>query len=119
MKATRIRHYVSKKGNATFVYVVNGKDEELEAYKGAQGIHYREFEDEDNANNPLNGKALFFTTRALAESIELEITSNQNVVVKEDTEDVAQKVLAEEELIMQKIAELKALDRYNRSKVGK
>ena len=119
MKATRIRHYVSKKGNATFVYVVNGKDTEIEAYKDAQGINFREFEDDNNPNNPLNGKPLYFTTRALSTEIELEITSNNNVVVKENTDDVAARVLAEEELIAQEIAKMKALERYNRTKVTK
>lgn len=119
MKATRIRHYVSKKGNATFVYVVNGKTDELEAYKDAQSVNYREFEDEKDSSNPLNGKPLYFTTRALPQEIELEITSNGNVVFKESTDDVAAKVLEEERLIAQKIADMKAMDRYNRSKVTK
>lgn len=119
MKANRVRHYVSKKGNATFVYVVSGKDEELESYKDAQGMNFREFEDESNPNNPLNGKPLYFTTRALGPEIELEITSNGNVVVKENTDDVAAKVLAEEELIAHEIAKMKAVDRYQRSKVTK
>lgn len=119
MKATRLRHYVSKKGNTTFVYVVNGKDSEVEAYRDAQGMNLREFADENDANHPLNGKPLFFTTRALPSEVELEITTNGNVVVKEDTDEVAAKVLNEEQLIAAKVAELKALDRYNRSKVSK
>jgi len=119
MKATRVRHYVSKKGNATFVYVVNGKTDELEAYKDAQGVNYREFEDENDSSNPINGKPLYFTTRALPQEIELEITSNGNVVFKEATEDVAAKVLEEERLIAEKVAEMKAIDRYNRSKVSR
>jgi hypothetical protein len=119
LKATRLRHYVSKKGNATFVYIVNGSEEQLENYKTAQGIHYREYENEENEKDPLNGKPIFFTTRALPAEIELEITSNNNVIVSENTDDVAAKVLQEEDLIMQKIAEMKAMDRYNRSKVSK
>jgi len=118
LKATRLRHYVSKKGNATFVYLVNGSDEQLEAYKDAQGINFREYESE-NASDPLNGKPLYFTTRALPSEIELEITSNGNVVVFENTDDVAAKVLAEEEMIAMEIAKMKAMDRYNRSKVTK
>jgi hypothetical protein len=119
MKANRIRHYVSKKGNVTFVYVVNGKDNEIESYRDAQGANYREFEDESNPSNPLNGKPLWFTTRALAPEVELEITTNGNVVLKESTEEVAAKVLDEEQLIAARIAELKAQDRFNRSKVSK
>jgi len=119
LKATRLRHYVSKKGNTTFVYLVNGSDSQLEAYRDAQGANFREFQDEQNPDNPLNGKPVYFTTRALQQEIELEITSNGNVVVAEDTDDVAAKVLEEEQLIMAKIAELKALDRFNRSRVTK
>lgn len=119
LKATRLRHYVSKKGNATFVYIVNGSEEQLENYKTAQSVHYREYENEENEKDPLNGKPIFFTTRALPAEIELEITSNNNVIVSENTDDVAAKVLQEEDLIMQKIAEMKAMDRYNRSKVSK
>jgi len=119
MKATRVRHYVSKKGNTTFVYVVNGKDQEMESYRDAQGMNFREFQDDENPDNPLNGKPLYFTTRALPQEIQLEVTTNGNVVVKEDTDEVAAKVLMEEEMIANKIAELKAIDRYNRSRVSK
>lgn len=119
LKAARMRHYVSKKGNTTFVYIVNGTDAQLQEYRDAQGMNLREFSDENDANNPLNGKPLFFSTRALPNEIELEITTNGNVVVYENTDDVAARVLQEEELIMAKIAELKAMDRYNRSRVSK
>jgi len=119
IKATRLRHYVSKKGNATFVYIVNGSQEQLDAFKDAQGVNYREYENEKDSTDALNGKPIWFTTRALPAEIELEITSNGNVVYSESTDDVAAKVLEEEQLIMQKIAEMKALDRYNRSKVAK
>ena len=119
LKATRLRHYVSKKGNTTFVYLVNGSDELIEQFKDAQGINFREFEDDNNPSNPLNGKPIYFTTRALPAEIELEITSNNNVVVSENTDDVAARVMEEEQLIMQEIAKMKAVDRYNRSKVTK
>lgn len=119
LKATRVRHYVSKKGNITFVYVINSDEKSIEAYKDAVGANYREFEDDSNPSHPLNGKPLWFSTRALPADIELEITSNGNVVFAESTEDAAAKVLEEEQRIADELARLKAMDRFNRSKVAK
>lgn len=119
LRATRERHYRSEKSTVTFVYVVNGSDEMLEAYKAAQGKYYREFSDENDDQNPKNGKPLYFTTRALPNDIELEITSNNKVVVSEDTEAVAYKVSQQEDLMEQHLAKLKAEAAFNRMRVGK
>ena len=118
LKATRFGHYVSKKGNTTFKYVVNGDESQLDAYKEAQGVHFREYLNEEDEKDPLNGMAMFFTTRALPKDIELDITSNGNVIVFEDSEDAASKVLEEELMIAQELAKLKANERFNRNKVS-
>ena len=119
IKATRFGNYVSKKGNTTFKYVVNGEDTHLEAYKEAQGVHYREYLNEEDDKDPLNGMPIFFTTRALPKDIELDITTNGNVIVFESDDDVASRVLEEEQLIASELAKLKAQERFNRNKVAK
>ena len=118
LKATRFGYYVSKKGNTTFKYVVNGSEEQLDAYKEAQGVHFREYLNKEDEKDTLNGMAMFFTTRALPKDIELDITTNGNVVVFESDDDAATKVLEQEELIIAEMAKLKAQERYNRNKVA-
>jgi hypothetical protein len=119
LKATRIGHYVSKKGNVTFKYIVNGSDSQIEEYKTAQGLNFREYKNEEDDTDPLNGEPLFFTTQALAHEVELTITTNGKVIVDVATDDVAALVLEEEQLIRAKIADLKAQERFNRNKVTK
>jgi hypothetical protein len=71
LKVKSIRSYRSAKGNATFVYQVNGDKEGLEAFKAAQGSYYRENED---------GNPLWFTTRFIGDEGTLLVTTNGNVV---------------------------------------
>ncbi len=71
MNVSLLRSYRSKNGNATFVYVVSGKDADLEAFKNAQGEYYREDD---------KGRPLWFTTRCIGNSGKLIITTNGNVV---------------------------------------
>lgn len=71
MKATFTRSYRSKKGNATFVYNVQGTKDELKAFKTAQGAYYRESDE---------GTPLFFTTRFIGDDGILLITTNGNIV---------------------------------------
>jgi hypothetical protein len=65
------RTYRSKNGNATFVYTVKGSQEDLAAYKEAQGNFFRENE---------HGVPLWFTTRFIGNTGTLVITSNGNIV---------------------------------------
>ena len=119
MKATRVGHYRTQKTTIVFKYVVNCDAEQLQAYQDAQGGYYREFEDEKDPQNPLNGKPLFFTSQALPSDIELEITSNGRVIVKEDTEDAAAKQLEKDMEMEKEFQRLRALDKFNRLKVGR
>jgi len=70
------RKYRSKAGNNVFVYTVSGNEKELSSYQDAQGDNF--ILDEES------GKPLFFTTRYVDDNIELDITQNNNVVVKDD-----------------------------------
>lgn len=72
MKARYLKVYVSKKGNDTFIYTVEGTQEELAEYKEAKGEFHR-VDDE-------TGKPLFFNTNYVGETCNLEITTNGNVV---------------------------------------
>jgi len=119
LKANRFGKYVSKKGNLTFKYIVSGEESQLDEYKEAQGLNFREYLNEEDEKDPLNGMPIYFTTRALPKEIELEITTNGNVIVYESDDDAASKVLEEEQLIIQELAKLKAGERFNRNKVSK
>jgi len=71
MKIKLIRSYrkLNKNGQPTtvFVYAVSGDDEQLAAYKEAQGLdHYRESDD---------GEPLWFSTRCVGDSGSLITTS--------------------------------------------
>jgi hypothetical protein len=70
MKIRLIRSYrkLNKNGQPTtvFVYSVNGTDEQLAAYKEAQGENYRESDD---------GEPLWFSTRCVGDSGSLITTS--------------------------------------------
>lgn len=119
MKAIRERHYRSEKGTVTFVYIVNAKADEVEEYKAAQGKYYREYSNDNDDQDVNNGKPLYFTTRALPNEINLEITTNGKVVVAENTEDVAAKVAEQEDLIAKELAKLKAEALFARARVSK
>lgn len=117
LTATRLDHYVSKKGNVTFRYLVNGDKDALEEYKEAQGANYREYENQDDDQDKLNGQPLFFTTQALKKEVGLTITTNGKVIPAVDTDEMAEKVLNEEQLVTEELAKLKANQRFNRGRV--
>jgi hypothetical protein len=64
-------------GTKVFRFTVSGNEQELKAYEDAQGDSYRLDEK--------TGKPLWFTTRYTGDSVNLIITSN-NQVVADDTE---------------------------------
>ena len=71
MKGTFSTSYVSKKGNDTFVYTVDGTPAELAKFKEVKGEYFRDNE---------KGQALFFTSNYVGETCDLIITTNDNVV---------------------------------------
>jgi hypothetical protein len=71
MKVKLSRSYRSQKGNTVFVYTGSGSDNQIEAYKAAQGDNYRETE---------NGEPLWFTTRCIGNTGTLIITDKGKVV---------------------------------------
>jgi hypothetical protein len=72
LHAKLVRDYVSKAGNATFVYEVSGDEESLKAFKKAKGKYYRE--------DDKSGAPLWFTTKCIGDTGELIITSKGNVI---------------------------------------
>lgn len=78
MKAKLLRSYRKKEtGTRVFTYSVSGTQQELDKYADAQG---------DNlVMDEQTGKPLYFTTRYIADDINLLITSD-NKVVTDDTE---------------------------------
>ncbi len=71
MKVKLSRSYRSQKGNTVFVYTGSGSENQIEAYKAAQGDNYRETE---------NGEPLWFTTRCIGNTGTLIITDKGKVV---------------------------------------
>jgi len=64
-------------GVKVFRFTVSGTEQDLKAYEDAQGDSYRLDEK--------TGKPLWFTTRYIADNVNLIITDNNNVVA-DDTE---------------------------------
>ena len=62
----------AKTGNPVFVYSVTGSDEDLNAFKEAQGQYYRT---DESTGNPL-----WFTTRCVGPQGSLIITTKGNIV---------------------------------------
>jgi|LauGreDrversion4_2_1035121.scaffolds.fasta_scaffold1456614_2 hypothetical protein len=64
-------------GNTVFRYLVSGTDKDIQQYTECAG--------ENIVVDDTTGKPIFFTTRYIADSIKLIVTSNNNVVA-DDTE---------------------------------
>lgn len=72
--------YISRNGNTTFVYNVEGTPEELADYKAAKKTFYRE---DEKTKTPL-----FFSTEALGGSAELVKTSKGDFVADRTKERI-------------------------------
>lgn len=74
MKANYLRQYRKPEtGNVVFVYTVNGTNEELNAYKVAQGSNY--VEDKDS------GTPLFFSVNYVGNSANIIITDGGKAIL--------------------------------------
>lgn len=75
LQANYLRDYPSKKDatKTTFVYAVTGTPEELDAFKTAQGTHYRVDE--------ATGTPLYFDSTYVGDTANLKISSNNKVFI--------------------------------------
>lgn len=100
MKAQLLNIYRSSKGTLTGTYAVSGTEEELAAYKAAQGEYYRENEE---------GKPLFFNTRLEeGKSFALAISSSGNVFIKKTDDQIIQEAIMQKQMVMQAKATIQA-----------
>lgn len=83
LTATLHGFYV-KNGKNVYRYLVNGDKESLASYEEVQGTNYREYENQDDDTDKLNGTPLYFSVRPEGKSINLEITPNGKVIVSKD-----------------------------------
>lgn len=96
--------FYRKSGRTIYRFIVDGDEKSLEAYEEAQGANFRTFDDPENDQNPLNGKPLYFSPRPIGKTVELEITANNKVVVKEDIMSVMDKDLAYQDKVSEALA---------------
>ncbi len=116
LTATLHGFYV-KNGRNIYRYLVNGKTEALQAYKEAQGTNYREHTNPDNAEDPLNGTPLYFSTRPEGKSIDLEITQSGKVIVSKDVLAVMETQIAFDDKVSTELAKIAAQQQAIRMKL--
>lgn len=93
MLQATLHGYYRKNGRVIYRFLVNGSKEELAAYEQAQGTNLRTYENPEDANDKLTGTPLYFSPRPIGKQVDLEITANGKVVVKEDIMQVMDKDL--------------------------
>lgn len=112
-----IHGFYVKNGKNVYRYLVNGTDEALKAYEEAQGSNYREYENENDDTDKLNGTPLFFSTRPEGKTINLAITPNGKVIIDKDVMLVMEQSMVYEEKVQEKLAEIDAKQRAIRLKL--
>lgn len=112
-----IHGFYVKNGKNVYRYLVNGTDEALKAYEEAQGSNYREYENENDDTDKLNGTPLFFSTRPEGKTINLAITPNGKVIIDKDVMLVMEQSMVYEEKVQEKLAEIEAKQRAIRLKL--
>lgn len=112
-----IHGFYIKNGRNVYRYLVNGTKEALEAYEEAQGSNYREYENDSNPDDKLNGTPLFFSTRPEGKNIDLEITPNGKVIVAKDVMSVMENDMLFQDKVQSELARIAAQQQAIRMKL--
>lgn len=105
VKLTASLHgFYRKNGRTIYRFLVTGSKEDLQKYEDAQGPNFRTFDNPDDANDKLNGTPLYFSPRPIGKTVELDITQNDKVVVKEDIMSVMDKDVAYQDKVSEALA---------------
>lgn len=115
-----IHGFYVKNGKNIYRYLVNGDKDSLESYKEAQGTNYREYENEDDENDKLNGTPLFFSSRPEGKNINLAITPNGKVIIDKDVMVVMEQDAMFQDKVANELAKIAAQQQAVRMKlIGK
>lgn len=115
-----IHGFYVKNGKNVYRYLVNGDKDSLESYKEAQGTNYREYENEDDENDKLNGTPLFFSSRPEGKNINLAITPNGKVIIDKDVMVVMEQDVMFQDKVANELAKIAAQQQAVRMKlIGK
>lgn len=115
-----IHGFYVKNGKNVYRYLVNGDKDSLESYKEAQGTNYREYENEDDENDKLNGTPLFFSSRPEGKNINLAITPNGKVIIDKDVMVVMEQDAMFQDKVANELAKIAAQQQAVRMKlIGK
>ena len=112
-----IHGFYIKNGRNVYRYLVNGTKEALEAYQEAQGSNYREYENDSNPDDKLNGTPLFFSTRPEGKNIDLEITPNGKVIIAKDVMSVMENDMLFQDKVQSELARIAAQQQAIRIKL--
>lgn len=116
LTATLHGFYV-KNGKNVYRYLVNGDKESLASYTEAQGTNYREYENQDDDTDKLNGTPLYFSVRPEGKSINLEITPNGKVIVSKDVLTVMEADASFQDKVNTELAKIAAQQQAIRMKL--
>ena len=115
-----IHGFYVKNGKNVYRYLVNGDKDSLESYKEVQGTNYREYENEDDENDKLNGTPLFFSSRPEGKNINLAITPNGKVIIDKDVMVVMEQDAMFQDKVANELAKIAAQQQAVRMKlIGK
>lgn len=118
MKLTATLHgFYVKNGRNVYRYLVNGTKEALEAYEEAQGTNYRAYENQEDADDKLNGTPLYFSSRPEGKTVNLQITATGKVIVDKDVMQVMEQDLQFQEKVNNQLAILTANQQAIRMKL--
>lgn len=112
-----IHGFYIKNGRNVYRYLVNGTKEALEAYEEAQGSNYREYENDSNPDDKLNGTPMFFSTRPEGKNIDLEITPNGKVIIAKDVMSVMENDMLFQDKVQSELARIAAQQQAIRMKL--
>lgn len=108
MLTASLQGFYRKTGRTIYRFIVNGSEKELKAYEDAQGANFRTYDNPEDEKDPLNGRPLYFSPRPIGKQVELEITANGKVVVKEDIMSVMDKDLDYQDKVQAALASREA-----------
>ena len=112
-----IHGFYVKNGKNVYRYLVNGDKDSLESYKEAQGTNYREYENEDDETDKLNGTPLFFSSRPEGKTINLAITPNGKVIIDKDVMQVMEQDAMFQDKVANELAKIAAQQQAIRMKL--
>lgn len=112
-----VHGFYVKNGKNVYRYLVNGTKDAIESYKEAQGSNYREYENDNDDTDKLNGTPLFFASRPEGKTINLAITPNGKVIIDKDVMQVMENDALFQDKVSAELAKIAANQQAIRMKL--